>query len=130
MEEEGLVSLDELRRQERLTINLHGEEIRLKLGQKPFLSLSMNASVYKGTNYIPPSVRQALQKNAPFESPLPTSFVISEEQFEVVLQSEVPLNPAESLNPALEEFALLSSEWREWLDQHDRNDLVHISLGR
>lgn len=118
----------ELNRNSQAELSLAGSVITIKVwdgGQKLYLS----APVYWGGNYIPKSVRSCLAKRAPFdEKVILTSLAVDEAKFEVTLvyQGSTVYLDGEKFNDLLQEFSFLAAEWREWLDQHDKNDLVHV----
>lgn len=108
-------------------INLGGGVITVKVldrGEKLFLT----TPVYFGGNYIPKSVRNCLKVRAPFDAPyLHTSMRIDEDNFKIYLNyfGKVTLSK-QSIVDTLEEFSGLASKWRDYLDEHDKNDLVYV----
>ncbi len=110
------------------TVVVFGNPISVSVvdhGTKLFLA----SSVFEGGNYIPQSVRGCLIREAPFGSSyIKTFFKVDENHFSVSLHyvgSLDQLKDAEFRN-LLEEFGYLTEEWRLYLDEHDKNDLVHI----
>ena len=105
-----------------------GSVFTLKISEKNN-SLQISAPVYWGGNYIPHSVRDCLVKRAPFdEGIIRTSLKIDEDNFSVELhfEGDTKKKPEIQLEEVFDEFSFLVNEWKEWLDQHDKNDLVHI----
>lgn len=93
--------------------------------------LSLSASVYQGENYIPTSVRGCLSQQSPLPHPsILTYLSLDEQHFEVRLNY---IGQAQSLTrhrfkEILEEFGLIAEEWRYYLDDHDKKDLVHVRV--
>lgn len=107
-------------------ISYAGSNLTLKIWEEG-RKLSLSAPVYWGGNYIPPSVRACMKKRAPFDEGLIATFLtVDEERFEITLNYVGALVP--QLGELVEEFTFLASQWREWLDEHDKNDLVHVRV--
>ena len=92
--------------------------------------ISLAAEVYFGGNFISQSVRKCLTARPSFLSGphIQTSFTVDEENFRVVLNY---LGGLDHLNKRmfidlLEDFSWLSDEWRLYLDEHDKHDLIHV----
>lgn len=111
-------------------IDIGGSCITVKAceeGNKIFLS----TPVYFGGNYIPKSVRYCLTHRAPFQSySTQTTLKVDEDNFKVYLNH---LGDIENMNKTrfidlLENFSGLAERWREYLEEHDQNDLVHIPI--
>lgn len=91
--------------------------------------LSLSAEVYLGSNYIPKSVRTCIASKPPFLSyQIKTNLIVEEPNFRVVLHY---LGGMEDFNSKifqdlLQEFCWLTRQWRVYLDEHDKHDLVHI----
>lgn len=87
--------------------------------------------VFNGGNYIPPSVRCSISHRGPgFHSKIRSYLTVDEGHFQVVLNY---LGQAENLKQdelklLLEEFNYIAEEWREYLEQHGKNDLIRISV--
>lgn len=120
--------LDHLIEEESAEVDLYGIKIQLSLKEHlPFLSLS--SVVYKGGNYIPKSVRGSLKEEEhPFESSMPVTLSIDERQYQISLNYKASIEDLNTVNfkEILEEFCFLAEEWRSYLDEHDRHDLVYI----
>lgn len=93
--------------------------------------LSLSTLVYDGGNYIPQSVRHCLTKKPPFESPMQTHFLIDEENFQISLNYLGQLGHFNSrhFQDLIEDYIELADQWRLYLDEHDRKDLVHVRVG-
>lgn len=92
--------------------------------------LSLTALIYEGDNYIPSGVRHCLSHKSPFSHPtLRTYFTVDEDRYQVTLNylgyAELTQNHFKEL---LEDFGLIAEKWRLYLDEHDRNDLVHVRV--
>jgi len=107
-------------------IEVNGVEITVHVvddASKIFLS----SLIYKGDGYIPLSVRDCLKKEAPFTSNRLNIYpALHEKKFSVTLHfmGSVEYSP-DSVGDLLNEFAFVANEWRAFLDEHDKNDLVH-----
>lgn len=91
--------------------------------------LSLSTVVYSGESYIPKSVRACLSHQLPLANRrIKTYLQLNEENFQITLYY---LNRLEGFDDGvfqelLEEFASQASLWRDHLDEHDRNDLIHV----
>lgn len=120
--------LHQLIKEDIAQIVLGGSEITVHVfdnNTKIFLS----SSVYFGGNFIPNSVRKCLEKKPQFQDGHINSYLsIDEENFRINLNF---LGGLEHLNKRmfvdlLEEFSWLADEWRLFLDEHDKQDLIHV----
>ncbi len=111
-------------------IDLGGGSITVKAfdhGKKIFLS----TPVYFGGNYIPKSVRSCLKQRAPFESfVIRTTLKVDEDHYSIHLNyiGDIETMTNQRLIGILEDFSGLAARWRDYLDEHDQNDLVHIPV--
>lgn len=90
----------------------------------------LSTPIYFGADYLPKSVREAAKKTPPFNlhQTLLTSIQIDEEQFRVYLTysgASLDLAP-EKFKVILSEFDYLAGEWRIYLDEHEKKDLVWV----
>lgn len=112
----------------RIQIQLGGSEVDVHLFDKQE-KMSLTATVYEGENFIPHSVRKCVHGKVPFEGQwIPTKLVIHEDEFKITL---VYVGEGAEFNPhhfkdLLEEFSWQADEWRLYLEEHDKHDLVHI----
>lgn len=115
-----------------------GEIVRVLLDHSPiFIRFLDDASkiflttlIYKGDNFIPLSIREAVASKAPIFSSLSACLTIDEENFQIHL-NHVSLNSlpnTEKLKQLLEEFERLAEEWRAYLDERGRKDLLHVRI--
>ena len=92
--------------------------------------LSLTTPVYFGGSYIPKSVRLGMKKAPPFErnQTIRTTLSIDEENFRIFLSfiGATNLLNSQRFMALIEEFCHLADEWRIYLDEHDKNDLVYI----
>ncbi|MEI8365512.1 MAG: hypothetical protein WCF65_03750 [Parachlamydiaceae bacterium] len=130
IEKEFRKLVHQLVRQEVAKITLgHSEVIVHVLDNASKVSLS--SLVYSGGNFIPKSVRECLNNIKLLESEhIKTYLNVDEETFSITLNF---LGGLQHLNKRmfvdlLEEFSWLADEWRLYLDEHDRNDLIHIHI--
>lgn len=93
--------------------------------------ITLSSPVYFGGNFIPLSVRKCITKKPLFEKGRIKTFLqLDEEHFQISLNF---VGGLEHLNKRmfidlLEEFSWLADEWRLYLDEHDKNDLVHVHV--
>lgn len=94
--------------------------------------LCLTSQVYFGGNYIPSSVRRCLSlKTPPFYGySIPTFLSVDEHRFQINLNY---LGETEDLSYAdfkdlIGEFSAMAEQWRLYLDEHDRNDLVYVRV--
>lgn len=89
----------------------------------------LSSTVYFGGNFIPKSVRKCLTQTPAFDKgTVKTYMTVDEDNFSVSINY---LGGLEHLNKRmfvdlLEEFSFLADEWSLFLDEHDKNDLVHV----
>lgn len=122
--------LHQLIKQEIAQITLGNSEVTVHVfdnDKKIFLS----STIYFGGNFIPKSVRNSITKKPPFEKGhIGTYLAADEENFSITLNY---LGALEHLNKRmfvdlLEDFSWLADEWRLYLDEHDKNDLIHVRM--
>ncbi len=93
--------------------------------------LAFCTQVYFGGNFIPKSVRDSLSRKAPFTRDHVKSFFTVDEQNYLIYLNYIGkidgLNN-EAFSLLLEDFSWLADEWRFHLDEHDKNDLVHVRV--
>jgi hypothetical protein len=93
--------------------------------------ISLASTVYFGGNFIPKSVRRCMSQSLAFQKGhIKTFFNIDEENFRITLNY---IGGLSHLNKRmfvdlLEEFSWLADEWRLYLDEHDKNDLVYVHV--
>lgn len=92
--------------------------------------LALAATVYEGGNYIPQSVRKCLTRKRPFISSFETTLYLDEDDFRVILRYLGEALPFEgqAFQELIYEFDALVEEWRRILDEHDKNDLIHVRV--
>ena len=102
-----------------VTIRIHDQATKL----------SLFASVFQGGNFIPKSVRESLVKKTPFQQPqVKTNFRVDEANYRVFLHylGRIELLNHEKFKELLEEFGWLADEWRTFLEDRGKQDLVHV----
>ncbi len=85
--------------------------------------------VYEGLNYIPPSVRSSLSRKSPFShSPLSTSLSVDEQHYQIQLQylGQIKQLTQSNFTKIIEDFGAIAEQWRKYLDDQDKNDLVYV----
>lgn len=95
--------------------------------------IAMSTPVFNGGNYIPQSVRGCLSHKSPTPHPAIRSYLtVDETNFQVKLNylGHADYLNQEELSLLVEEFGVIAEQWREYLEQHGKNDLVHINLKR
>lgn len=94
--------------------------------------LLLTTPVYSGGNFIPKSVRQCLTRKAPFDDDrINTSLKVDEDKFQIDLNYTGSVDNCSNKQrfiDLIEEFSWLAEKWRDYLDEHDQNDLVHIPV--
>lgn len=91
--------------------------------------VQLSTPVYLGGNYIPKSVRDCISQRPPFDNyAMRTHFTIDEDTYRVLLNYNGPLNRSEDylFEGLIETFGNLAEEWRQLLDERDKNDLIYI----
>jgi hypothetical protein len=95
--------------------------------------IALSAHVYAGGNFIPKSVRNCTTLTPQFQKNHITTYLnIEEDSFSIYLNY---VGGLDHLNKRmfvdlLEEFSWLADEWRVYLDEHDKHDLVHVHIPR
>lgn len=93
--------------------------------------LSLTAFVYEGKNYIPGSVRRCLSRKSPFFHPSILTFLtIDEQRFQIRLNylGQAQALDCRNFKELLEDFGFMAEKWRLYLDEHDKNDLIHVRV--
>lgn len=111
-------------------ISVGGFDIKIRVFDDAS-KIALSTLVYVGGNFIPKSVRTCITQKPPFHrSLLNTSLHINEEKFEIDLNYLGRLDNInkQSFIDLLEEFSWIAEEWRLFLDEHDKNDLVHVRV--
>lgn len=91
--------------------------------------LALATSIYEGGNYIPKSVRLGMEKKPSFHpNAIRTFLKVDEDHYQVSLHYLGPLGSINDfqLQELLEEFNGMADEWRLFLDERDKNDLIYI----
>lgn len=123
--------LHQLIKEEIAQINLGNSEVTVHVFDDAS-KISLSSTVYFGGNFISKSVRNCLNTKPSFLTNTHTNayLVVDEENFKVHLNY---LGGLQHLNKRmfidlLEEFSYMADEWRLYLDEHDKNDLVHVRV--
>ncbi len=111
-------------------IHMNGYAVTLTMENKGS-KIIFSTPVYFGGNYIPKSVRGCIRQKAPFDHlSMQTKLEVDEENFRINLCHDgvMVLAGNNQLLAALEDFSWLADKWRDYLDEHDKNDLVYIPV--
>lgn len=120
--------LDELRDTGMADVSVFGGLISAKYINRD-AKMSLTAQVYDGVNYFPKSVRECLQEGPPMPKPdINTYITVNEETFKIFLHylGNMERIDSEDLKKLLEEFGWIAEEWRYYLDDCDKKDLIHV----
>lgn len=91
----------------------------------------LKSIVYEGGNFIPSSVRKCISGHLPFSSwLLNTRLILDEENFSISLNYSDSIHEVDqqNLRELLEEFSMQAYEWRIYLDEHDKHDLLPVYI--
>lgn len=114
-------------------ISVGGSDITIKIYDNATKFL-LTTDVYFGGNFIPKSVRTCIAKQPPFlkETSIKTYLSVDEKEFRIFLNFIGVLDgvSGEKFRILLEEFSWIADEWRLYLDENDKNDLIHIHIKR
>lgn len=112
-------------------IDIGGTDVSVRVFDKAS-KLSLSTPVYLGGNYIPKSVRTSISRKAPFgtEDNVKTYLTVDESNYRVFLNYLGTFDQLshDSFKSLLEDFTFLADEWRLYLDENDRNDLIHVRV--
>jgi hypothetical protein len=115
---------------ERAEIKVEGIEVSVRVftdGSK----ISLTTPVYVGGNYIPKSVRRVINETPPFNPIFIKTFLkIDETHYQVILNylGNFDSLTHDNFKSLLEDFGWLAEEWREFLEEHGKNDLVPVRV--
>lgn len=122
--------IEELKQSKTTSFTFEGFDIEISVldhSSKLFLA----TPVYSGGNYIPKSVRHCISQKAPFDQfNINTYLTVDENRFQISLNylGQVYSLTSQSFRGLLEDFSTLAQEWRLFLDEHDKNDLIHVRV--
>ncbi len=118
---------DELIASDKGTISINGSNITVQLVDDANRMLC-STPVFNGGNYIPKSVRACVDHPSPIRQSIRTQLEIDEESFQVKLLylGKVDYFDCKVVKGILHEFSNIAEEWRYYLDEHGRQDLVHV----
>lgn len=111
-------------------ITLGGSEVLVHVYDNA-TKISLSSPVYFGGNFIPLSVRKCVTQTPSFEKGrIKTELKLDEQTCQISLKYVGGLEFLSKRNfvDLLEEFSWLADEWRLFLDEHDKNDLIHICV--
>lgn len=123
--------------EDHLKVDFDGSEVFIRFMDHSS-KLSLITVVYNGGNYIPSSVRNCLSHKSPIFQQLPnyrpgikTFLTVDEQHFQIRLNYLAA--PGETLTyrefkELLEDFGIIAENWRLYLDENDKNDLVYVRV--
>lgn len=92
--------------------------------------VSLTALLFSGSNYIPHSIRSCLKVSPPMPvSAIITYITVDESEFEICLKWEGSSSLVDSheFSSIVSEFGTIAEEWRLYIDENDRRDLVYAN---
>lgn len=120
---------------------IHDEPVHVQVNGSDFLvrifdnssKLFISTPVFKGGNFIPQSVRNVLNKKVPFQrdDQIKTYLTVDDNRYQVHLNYIGKVEDAvksELFKDLLEEFSWLAAQWIEFLDEHGKQDLIHVRV--
>jgi len=122
--------LDQLADGDPIRVAFDGSELMVRFVDESS-KLALTALVYNGSNYIPSSVRKCLTRQLPHvRSSIPTFLTIDENQYQINLNylGRTQSLTQDNFKELLTEFGQLADEWRFYLDEHDKHDLVYVRV--
>lgn len=119
----------ELKVNQKADITFQGNEIHLELREDGEM-IHFLTSVYEGSNYIPPSVRNGIKQKVPFQDRFFSAYLtIDEEHFRIHLHHDEPARTnTGKLFSQIDQFCFLAEEWRDYLDRNDKSDLIPVRV--
>lgn len=131
VQEELKKLIDSLVDHDLAAISIDGNEIFVHLIQDGS-KLSLAAQLWQGSNYIPASIRSGVQATlSPLNGgPFAPTLIINEQLFQIYLYYVEPIEELShhQLAAILQEFSLVTSYWRHYLDDQDKRDRIFIRI--
>lgn len=93
--------------------------------------LTFSALIWQGVNFVPLSIREIVSHKPPFPNFLAnTRVVIDEEKCQVFLNYSQLLEELShhEMGELLEEFGIMTARWKEYINDLDQRDLIHIPV--
>lgn len=94
--------------------------------------LFLSTMVYGGGNFIPQSIRRILNQPVPFahDERVKTYLTVDDNHYQIYLNYIGRMDSLhnESFKILLEEFSWLGEQWHDYLDEHGKQDLIHIRV--
>lgn len=117
----------------------HEDVVEVPIGNSDFSlrlfdnssKIALSTPVYFGGNFIPSSVRKCATQKSPFyDQAIRTTLSIDESKFLITLiyLDDVTNFTQGKFNRVIEEFSDIAEQWRNLLDENDRNDLVYVRV--
>lgn len=111
-------------------LHIGGSDVSARLAEQN-AKISLKASVYEGDHYIPQSVRKCITGKLPFGGEwIHTRLEIDENNFLIYLTYKCSVKEFNQTNfkDLLEEFSWQADEWRLYLEEHGKHDLLYVHV--
>jgi hypothetical protein len=120
-------ALQELVKKESSTITVGDYSVYMKVHEGATI-VTLSTTVYRGSGYIPKSVRNAMGHPFPAMRSFHTELRLNEEECSIYLHFRGSLEGTskKDFHDLIEEFVLIADEWNQWLDDHDKKDRVRV----
>lgn len=108
--------------------HIGGSNVSAQLSEQN-AKIFLKTSVYEGDHFIPKSVRKCAAGKLPFSGEwIETKIVFDEENFIIYLTHEAYTTNFNQTNfkDLLEEFSWQADEWRLYLEEHGKHDLIYV----
>ena len=128
VEKEVQKVINQLAEGDPVRVSCNGSELMIRFVDESS-KLLITALVYDGNNYIPMSVRKCLTHKLPFTSPsIPTFLTVDEPHYQINLNylgRAQPLHHGD-FKDLINDFGHLANEWHFYLNEHGKQDLIHV----
>lgn len=120
-------ALQELVKSERTTISVGDYVVYIRMHEGGSI-VTLSTTVYKGSGFIPDSVRQAMSHPFPAMRPFHTDLRLNESEHSIYLHFRGSLEGLSKKDflRLIEEFTVIADEWNQWFDDHDQRDRIHV----
>jgi hypothetical protein len=110
-------------------VEIGGTDVTLRVFDNAS-KLALSTAVFNGGNFIPKSVRNCISQKAPFPSDIKTYLTVDEGHYQILLNYLGTLDylHQDSFRSLLENFSWIADEWRLYLEEHGKNDLIYVRV--
>jgi hypothetical protein len=110
-------------------VEVGGTDVTLRIFDNAS-KLALSTTVFHGGNYIPKSVRNSISQRAPFPTDIKTYLTVDENQYQILLNYLGTLDylHQDSFKKLLENFSWVADEWRLYLEDRGKNDLIYVRV--